>query len=516
MNNRIAPPMRTTIGRWLLAGVFAWLAGISTFAAEDVNKLYTTGFGDKDTAVRAAHNAQKSAAFARELLESASALRDDPVYRTLLLEKAYEFGMLYPDGVSVSIEAMEQLAKASPEAKNACDEKLLNALYKQFQSAAPRQSEAAAVIYVNKAMEVAENLAEAGKYDQAIALCAKAKPTTPLPPEIRAQIADCLQYLKDQQTIARRIAELKAKLTITPRDLNVSTELVRLLVLNLDRPAEAVEYLPATGDEKLQKFVPLAAKEVTTLGETELMELGDWYRSAASKAGKPGAAVVWSRAKACYQRFLKVHEKQDAQHLNASRALKDADAELVKLPAQFKSARGRARRTDLLVAVNPADLLKAFDVTGHAKINASGELELWNGTPSAAVTKQNFAFPISAEFEACCLRDGAQDIFPAILGDKEGEGLSLTMGSGGLGGTCEAHLFGKKTRLELARMETNRVYKVVLSIDASRNAEIRLDGKTVFSQIVPAETPLKGHVVLSGGRGHVLYKRCVVTAAAAD
>ncbi|MGA2498011.1 MAG: hypothetical protein ABSH20_09730 [Tepidisphaeraceae bacterium] len=217
-------------------------------------------------------------------------------------------------------------------------------------------------------MEVAGNLAEAGKYDQAIALCAKAKPTTPLPPEIRAQIADCLQYLKDQQTIARRIAELKAKLTITPRDLNVSTELVRLLVLNLDRPAEAVEYLPATGDEKLQKFVPLAAKDVAALGETELMELGDWYRSAASKAGKPGAAVVWSRAKGCYQRFLQVHAKQDAEHLNAKRTLKDADAELAKLPAQFKSPRGQARRVDLLVSVNPADGLKAFNVTGNAKI----------------------------------------------------------------------------------------------------------------------------------------------------
>ena len=288
--------MKVPISCRLLAGVFACLACAGVLAAEDVNRLYAKGFGEKDAAVRAAHNPQKSAAFARELLESAGAVREDPAYRAVLFEKAYEFGMLYPDGVPVSIEAMEQLAKASPDTKAACNEKLLNALYKQFQTSAPRQSQAAAVVYLNKAMEVAGNLAEAGKYDEAIALCNKAKPITPLPPETRAQLVDCLQYLKDRQTTARQIAELKAKLKITPRDLNVSTELVRLLVLNLDRPAEAIEYLPATGDEKLQKIIPMATKDVTTLNEAELIELGDWYRSQTLKAGKPGAAVVWSRA----------------------------------------------------------------------------------------------------------------------------------------------------------------------------------------------------------------------------
>ncbi|MGA2498010.1 MAG: hypothetical protein ABSH20_09725 [Tepidisphaeraceae bacterium] len=59
MNIRIAPPMRTTIGCGVLVGVLAWLACAGAFAAEDVNKLYTKGFGDKDAAVRAAHNPQK-------------------------------------------------------------------------------------------------------------------------------------------------------------------------------------------------------------------------------------------------------------------------------------------------------------------------------------------------------------------------------------------------------------------------------------------------------------------------
>ena len=185
------------------------------------------------------------------------------------------------------------------------------------------------------------------------------------------------------------------------------------------------------------------------------------------------------------------------------------------MPSQFKSPRGRTTRVDLLAFVNPADPLKAFDVTGNAKINTNGELELWNGTPSAVVTKQAFAFPISAEFEVYCMRDSAQDIFPAILGEKEGQGLSLTLGAG-MGTISKVHAFGKDTRLELARVEPNRVYRVILSVDASRNAEVKIDGKTVFSQPVPADALLKGHVVLSGGRGHVVYKRSVVTAAAPD
>jgi hypothetical protein len=160
---------------------------------------------------------------------------------------------------------------------------------------------------------------------------------------------------------------------------------------------------------------------------------------------------------------------------------------------------------------NKPGTLASFDVTGNAVINARGELDLSNGTPSSIASKQIFHFPIRAEFEVYCAPDGVLDINPGILTSNEREGLCLSFGDS-FNRVSSVKLYGKSTKVELDPIRATQVYKVVLSIDQNHKAEVELDGKTIYSAPVPRDVKLDGHVVLSGGRGHVVYTHCIVFA----
>ncbi len=307
--------------------------------AEDATALYAKGFGDRDAEVRAAHSPTQTTAFAHELLDSADQVKDDPAYQEVLINKAYEIGMLYPDGLGTAVEAMEKLIRLHPDEKDAADQKLLAAMAKQCHAPTPAQRRSATDEYVAKVLEIADDLAAGGKYEAASLMCAKAKPTAEAFQQARVDLAAGLQRIREEQGLVRHAQELKASLAASPSNRAAARELVQLLVLDRDDPEQAMPWIEATEDASLKHAMPLATRDLAELSEAESLELADWYHAQARKSERRASYTAWTRSKAAYQHFLELHTREDADRLNARRAIDDANSALSKLPPSASSER---------------------------------------------------------------------------------------------------------------------------------------------------------------------------------
>jgi hypothetical protein len=151
---------------------------------------------------------------------------------------------------------------------------------------------------------------------------------------IRAKIAE----LAGRQKIARQVADPKAKVEANPGDAASRNELVRLYVVELDNPGEAIKFLSDTVDEAMRKYLPAAAKPLAGAPELACLELADWYASLGDKAAcATSRAAMLSRAAGYYKRFLDLHATDDASHAKAAFGARKVQAALEKLG---KSATG--------------------------------------------------------------------------------------------------------------------------------------------------------------------------------
>lgn len=358
--------------------------------AADIEKAeYDKGFGAKDAAVRASRSPRKVAEFAGELLESAKLVREDQPYQAYLFNKSYEIGMLFPEGIPFAVEAMDQLGNAQPQLKGAADANLLNAMQRRYQTTGGPQRATAASAYIDRALQIADSLAAAGKYDEAVIICDKAKLALAASAARHNDVLERALMFKEQQAVAKRIAALKITLKTTPHDAVAAGEMVQLLMLDSDLPDQALPYVDATGDARLKKIVALAAKDVATLTDGESLELADWYRGQTIKAGKLASYTAWSRAKFCYQRFLDVHPKLDADRLNATRAMKDAEVALAKTPRVFPEVANSVKHASSLTPANnpgATDLLQPGSVWSNKNLFgmsltiSSREGDIFHGT----------------------------------------------------------------------------------------------------------------------------------------
>jgi len=118
----------------------------------------------------------------------------------------------------------------------------------------------------------------------------------------------------------------------SPDDLNARSNLITMLVTAMDDPAEAMRYVNEDVDEKFRTFVPMAARDLSTLPVKSCKNLGDWYFKELSKSE---VAVVKSRmlarAKACYDRVLKLHTGADVMSAKLKLSVSRIESDRAKL-----------------------------------------------------------------------------------------------------------------------------------------------------------------------------------------
>jgi len=281
---------------------------------------------------RAATAAQKVDLAAR-MLDGARAVQGQPPVAAILCEKAGELGLADPRGYQTVLGAADLLAAKVPEKADVAQEMRVAVRQRQYdQARTPQDRAALGAVLVEAMVSAANGKAHAGRVEEAqrqfsAALVLARALRLPYAVEIEAQQKAASELLRT----AARIPALKAQLKAEPTNQAVRDQLVRLLVIDFDNPAEAARYLDGPCDAALLKYVPAAAKGVQAAPELACLELGKWYRELAASAVPASKVAMLARCRAYCERFLELHAVADLDRFAADQILKMVTDELVKL-----------------------------------------------------------------------------------------------------------------------------------------------------------------------------------------
>ena len=221
------------------------------------------------------------AVWAEGLVKAAEDLKSKPSVLLRLYDTAYEHGIKRSKGYPAAIKAARAMLRVQPDRKLAWQQKLLAALKLDWQRAERGRKKQIGWAYVEELVNVAD---ERRDPPQAARMYAEAANLAKYyAPNRRAEIAHELKDARQQHELLKRLGRLHA-LTADPKNLSARESLIRLLVVEFDRPILAKKLLTPDVSEELRTYVPLAVKGGNETGKEACAELADWYMSLGAKA----------------------------------------------------------------------------------------------------------------------------------------------------------------------------------------------------------------------------------------
>jgi hypothetical protein len=314
------------------------LAPATAAPAQETDKaqqVFQSLYGEEVKRVAATRDRTDDVELAQRLLAAARKADATPDLQALLCENACQLGAADPRGYDAVFDAADLLAGKCPDRAGACQEIVLGVRKRQFESGPEEWRATVGELLIQCLLQTAEARARAGDVAEAMTRCRMAQEVAR---KIRMTdteaISAQMRQVAERQRILAKAATLKAQVKSDPANAAARDQLVRLLVAELDNPAEAAAYVAESSDAALRKFVPAAAKPVDQAPEIAALELADWYRGLAEGAGAVGKPALLLRAKAYYERYLDIHPSRDADRTMAELALQKATGDLEKaLPA---------------------------------------------------------------------------------------------------------------------------------------------------------------------------------------
>jgi len=334
------------------------IAGFLCFAAapllaDEAEDAFNQLYGDDHRRVLATPAPADDIALAKQLLDAAQKAGKQPAFLAVLCEKAYDLAAKNASGYPTATAAMDLLAEKVPEKKVEALQKTAALYQKQYATARADAKTKAGEALLQALSTLAAAQAEAGDIDAARASLKQALViATAIKSDAKAAIQAQLDGLAPQQKIEKQIAALKVKLEKNPEDAASRKELVRILLVEEDNPAEAAKFVDESLDEATRKYVPAATRPMEDAPELACKELGDWYRGLADGAATPASkGAMLCRAQGYYERFLDLHKDEDLARTTATLMLKKIEDALAKLPAPKVAA---VAWVDCLKLVDPA------------------------------------------------------------------------------------------------------------------------------------------------------------------
>jgi len=401
----------------VIAAPLAWAADAEKVA--EAAAAFESLYGADLKRVRATRDPKESVAFAARLLAAAKQATGQPEFLAILCENACDLALAHPDGYATAADAMQLEAATVPGKGAACAERMVDVRQRQFDVAKSDARAAAGETLIDAILaSLAERQKtgvkpdEASYYKRALMVARAVKSD-------RAAALDA--HLKDLEQLARlgvEVENLKKQLAANPENPAARLRLVRLLLVDLDDPAEAAKYVEGVQDAALAKYVPAAARPLEEAPELACLELGDWYRSLAETAPPAAKGPMFARAQAYYKRFLEVHPAEDINRAKAQAALQKIEAE-AQAAAAPKSAPPPAKTpTKVPVLGQWIDLLALVDLSqdalGGGWERNGVELVIRNDVPRTRV-----AIPLlvdgAYELEIRCTRIWGEQTYGVVL-----------------------------------------------------------------------------------------------------
>jgi hypothetical protein len=166
---------------------------------------------------------------------------------------------------------------------------------------------------VDLLIEAGNSYASGGKWKNAIAAYREAKSagvTFKLPNANK--LAGFIRSATYLYRVANQIDAWVKTLKDSPDDATARTKLVTTMLTSMNDPAAAAGYVNTDLDERLQMFVPLAAKETADVSATACRNLADWYYKELSTSSVPIVKRrMLRRAEKYYGRVLEGQGESD-------------------------------------------------------------------------------------------------------------------------------------------------------------------------------------------------------------
>jgi len=312
---------------------------VATLLAVTCIPAKTARGGEIETLIREIiEDARTDAERSAKLMEAAPLAAENRQLKIVLLAKAFDYGtksLMTPDHCSRVQEVLGALLTEDPDRKAHWLSRKAHVLRRQFVVTKSVSEKRKLVRELLDTLTAAGNShAAKGDWKAAAASYAEARSAARayrLPDSGRlSNYIRAVSYLAQTQEKINKYVETLKK---SPGDIETRTSLVTALLTAMDDPAAAGKHLNTDLDERLQMFVPLAAKGVAEVPVAGCKGLADWYYKELSK----GAAVpivkfkMLSRAKAYYGQVLDRHGKADLTTTTAKFAMARIESEIARL-----------------------------------------------------------------------------------------------------------------------------------------------------------------------------------------
>ncbi len=282
-------------------------------------------------------NARNNTERAEKLYAAAELAKDTPEIQVQFLTRSVEYGMkgiASPKARTTVQSAVVLLNKVAPEQADkwlAMDLDLNRRLFRSARTKADKEAVGARLIELQTAR--GESCRAKGDWAGAAAAYREAySVATLLRLDSKLELARQLRIATHRLNVSRKVAQYKTALKAKPDHAATRTSLLTALVVDLDAPGQAVEYLNDDVDQSYRTYVPLASKEVSEVQGDVCREMGDWYYKALTpRSAQLSRPAMLARAQTYYQKFLDDGDAKGVALISVKMAMAKIDKELEKL-----------------------------------------------------------------------------------------------------------------------------------------------------------------------------------------
>jgi hypothetical protein len=489
------PPLLAALAALVAAGLCHGAAGLRPGGAgpapaaavpedpqdQEARKVFDSLYAKDLERVAGTRDLKDDQQLAERLLAAAKTAGQHPRLVALLCTTASELAVPYRTAHPLALDAADFLYSQHPDLAAPAQEQVLPLRERLYTYARGKERQEKGEALVDALACVADRKVAAGDFTEAAGLYHRAITTarairSAKQTEIEAKAKDLVRL----RQVAQEVERLKAVVAGQPDDAAARNDLVRLLVVEKDDPAQALQYLAPACEERLAKYVPAAAKGVEAAPELACMELGDWYRDLGEAAPGRARTAMFIRAAAYYQRFLELHTGEDLKQAQAKLALEKMNEALKRLGVAVAAKGGPAGATAV-------DLLKVAD---PARDTVAGQWQRGAGGLSVASSKAaRLHFPITAEGDYN-LRVGFWRAAegPVVVGLPVGKtGVCLVLGLEGKSGLSRVNrrdATNNETTVPAGRLAVGR--------ESTLDVTVTAQGEQVSIQVALDDKPYLG------------------------
>ena len=310
------------------------LLGSATFArGDDAQALFDSLYGPKVKAAQQSQDRSDDVAVAKELLQGAALVAEQPKLLALICEASYDLGKSDAAGYPTAVEAMQLLATHIPARMEDALDRIGDLYQRQFGTARGDERNNIGAALIDTLEQQATLKIKAKAHADAAAQLRRALNIARLIKSDRHDaIKDALDALSERQRLQVRIDKLAAVVEAKPGDQAAVSELVLLYITELDEPGEAGSFLLLSQDETLKKRVQLADDAIADVTEADAKDLGEWYRTLADQTtGTLAKRKMLTRSSLYLKHYLSLHSGSDLNSAKAQLMLNALTPALEKL-----------------------------------------------------------------------------------------------------------------------------------------------------------------------------------------